>query len=79
MKRTKQEIIQELIKELSEASDNIVAVKNNTGEQLIIGVSGNDNRMTIEITKSLPVSSTDCYPTVLEHNDSLVIESFKNN
>lgn len=77
MKRTKQEIIQELIKELSEASDNIISVKNNTGEQLIIGVTGNDNRINIEITKSLPVSSFECRPTVLAHNDSLLIESFE--
>lgn len=71
MKRTKQEIIQELIKELSEAPDNIICIKNKAEEDLILGLSKDDNKIYIEITKSL---SPNTNPVILHHNDSVVIE-----
>lgn len=70
MKRSKQEIIQDLIKELSEASETSFCIKNKTGEDLVINIS-KDKTLNIEITKKEYANSR---AVLLNNNDSIDIK-----
>lgn len=49
MKRSKKEIIQDLIKELSEAPDTVIVVKNNIGGGLVLDITKEQNTINISI------------------------------